>query len=360
MTVQNDLAIILPSLDPDYKFKRVIDELVEGKFKNIVIVDDGSDDSHQEYFDYADKYPECYVIHHDGNKGKGRALKTAFQFVIDNLPDALGAITIDGDGQHLTKDIINCGEVMLQRKNEVVLGSRDFDQPGVPPRSVAGNKTTAKMFKLLFNIDITDTQTGLRAIPRQYLELFTRVEGERFEYETNMLLQMKRDNIKFYEQKIETVYDQEDYSSHYNAVKDSLRVAKVMLKFLFSGCGFKYLVSSVVSVLVDNGIFYLLTAKFGVASQIILQSISTFLSSVLNFNLNKYFAFKTKGNYLKEIVQYYCICIPRTAVSILMTHFVLKGLVITSPSLATAAKFAVDIILFFVVYFIQKKWIFKK
>ena len=123
-----------------------------------------------------------------------------------------------------------CAEKMLEYGDKVVLGCRDFDQPGVPPRSVAGNKTTSRLFRLFYGIRITDTQTGLRAIPQRFLDAFCAMEGERFEYETNMLLQMKRQRIVFLEQPIATVYDPEDYSSHYNAVKDSLRILKIMLK----------------------------------------------------------------------------------------------------------------------------------
>ncbi len=227
------LAIILPSLDPDYKFDGVVEGLVKAGFAHIVIVDDGSDEAHQVHFEKAAQHPCCHVLHHGVNKGKGRALKTAFRCVLDELPDAAGVITIDGDGQHLLADIIACGEKLLSLGDTVVLGCRDFDAPGVPPRSVAGNKSTNRMFKLFFGITISDTQTGLRAIPRQYLERFCRMEGERFEYETNMLLMMRRQGIPFAEQSIATVYDPEDYSSHYHAVKDSWRIFKIMAKARF-------------------------------------------------------------------------------------------------------------------------------
>lgn len=226
------LAIVLPSLDPDQKFSSVVKGLTEYGFKHVVIVDDGSDEEHQHFFTEAEEYPCCRVLYHGVNKGKGRALKTAFTYILDNLPEVRGAVTIDGDGQHLLKDIVACGEKMLELEDKVVLGCRDFDLPGVPPRSVAGNKTTSRFFRLLFGIKLSDTQTGLRAIPAAYLGDFCSIDGERFEYETNMLLQMKRMGVEFVEQPIETVYDQEDYSSHYNAVKDSLRISKVMLKFL--------------------------------------------------------------------------------------------------------------------------------
>lgn len=229
-----ELAIILPSLNPDKKFIGVVNGLAEKGFKHIVIVDDGSDAEHQHFFEEAEKLPQTHIIHHGVNKGKGRALKTAISYVNENLPHVKGAITIDGDGQHLADDIVKCGIKMLELGDRVVLGSRNFDQEGVPSRSVAGNKSTAKMFYTLFGIKINDTQTGLRAIPAQCFKSFTEIEGERFEYETNMLLYMKRSGIEFYEQPITTVYDPEDYSSHYNAVKDSWRIAKIMLKYLLS------------------------------------------------------------------------------------------------------------------------------
>ena len=233
-SLQN-VAVILPSLDPNYKFSNVVKELTDSGFEHIVIVDDGSSEEHQKYFREAEQYSSCTVIHHGVNKGKGRALKTAFTYVLENMPGLGGVVTIDGDGQHLTQDIIACADRMLEERDKVILGCRDFDLPGVPPRSVAGNKSTSRMFKLFFDLDISDTQTGLRAIPMSILKAFTEMEGERFEYETNMLLQMKRKNIDFIEQSIATVYDADDYSSHYNAVKDSWRIFKIMMKFKFKG-----------------------------------------------------------------------------------------------------------------------------
>lgn len=229
------VAVVLPSLDPDRKFSGVVSGLVNAGFEKIVIVDDGSCEEKQKWFTEAEALPGVTVLHHGVNKGKGRGLKTAFSYVKTELQDAKGVVTIDGDGQHLLEDIIACCEKMLANPGKVVLGCRDFSKPGVPPRSVAGNRTTSRLFKLLFGIKLSDTQTGLRAIPREHLDFMLSVSGERFEYETNMLLNMYRKHIEWIEQPIETVYDPDDYSSHYNAVKDSWKIFKVMANFIFSG-----------------------------------------------------------------------------------------------------------------------------
>ncbi len=359
------MAIVLPSLDPDKKFINVIESLLQEGFQHLVIVNDGSKDERRHFFDEAAAMPGCTVLTHEVNKGKGRALKTAFGYVREKLPALRGVITIDGDGQHLTKDIIACGQRMLENEEKVVLGCRDFSLPGIPPRSVAGNKTTSRFFKILFGIRLSDTQTGLRAIPVRYLGTFCDIEGERFEYETNMLLYMKRLGIGFLEQPIATVYDPDDYSSHYNAVKDSWRITKVMLRFLITGSGFRYLVSSVLSFLLDNGLYrFLFAILFGSmaaeAASAAGQAIARVLSSLFNFTMNDRFVFQNKTAHGKAFLKYYCLCIPQTLISMVCLTALVRALEISSPGFATFVKILVETALFFISYFIQKLWVFKK
>ena len=357
---RENLVIVLPSLDPDAKFAGVVNGLIEGGFQRIVIVDDGSCEERQKWFTQAAETGECTVLHHGVNKGKGRALKTAFSYILKEMPDARGVITIDGDGQHLLGDIIACGNRMLAEPDKVVLGCRDFDLPNVPPRSVAGNKFTSRAFRIFFGIRLSDTQTGLRAIPAQYLQEFCEIEGERFEYETNMLLQMKRSGIEFIEQPIETVYDEEDYSSHYNAVKDSWKVGKVMLRFLLSGSGAKYVASSVAALAADYVIYYVLLGIFGMAKEAIFHLIATFASSFLNFNLNKFWVFQKKEDYGKDLLGYYCVCVPRTLLSTLAASGAIRMFSVAAPGIALLIRIIVDGLLFIACYYIQKKWVFKK
>lgn len=353
---QERLAIVLPSLNPDEKFSRVVDGLIEKGFQNIVIVDDGSDGEHRVWFDRAEEHPQCRVLRHEVNRGKGRALKTAFEYVLRELPEAEGVITIDGDGQHLTGDIIACGERMLQNPGKVVLGCRNFDLPGVPQRSVAGNKATSRLFRLCYGIKLSDTQTGLRAIPRACLEPFCRIDGERFEYETNMLLQMKRLGIGFLEQPIETVYEGENAGSHYHPVKDSWRIFKIMFKFLLSSFG---------SMLLDLALFYLVLRLFGgwmgAWAELGATVIARVCSSFANFNANNAVVFGNKGHYRRALLRYYCLCIPQMLVSgVLVTGIVRLLLPNAAPILATLIKFAVDTCLFFISYHIQREWVFSQ
>ena len=191
------ISVVLPSLDPDEKLIAVIDGLLEYGFSDIILVNDGSKQENLHYFtDLAAQHPEIHLLHHEINKGKGAALKNAFRWFLENRPDGIGVVTVDGDNQHHPQDTRACCEHMMET-GRTVLGCRDFTLPHVPSRSRFGNHTTSLIFKIFVGMTISDTQTGLRAIPRDVLEQLVDVYGDRFEYETNMLLAFKTQGIEF-------------------------------------------------------------------------------------------------------------------------------------------------------------------
>ena len=123
-------------------------------------------------------------------------------------------------------------------------------------QEVAGvNDTTSLVFKTFVGMTISDTQTGLRALPREAVEELVDVAGDRFEYETNMLLAFKEKAIPFEENKIRTVYIEENKSSHFRTFVDSWRIYKLILAHFF-----RYTVNSIVCAAVDTGLFTLFTA----------------------------------------------------------------------------------------------------
>ena len=181
------ISVVLPSLDPDEKLNAVIDGLLEYGFSNIILVNDGSKQENLHYFtDAAAAHPEIHLLHHEVNRGKGAALKTAFRWFLDNCPEGAGVVTVDGDNQHHPEDTRACCEKMLET-GHCILGCRDFTLDHVPNRSRFGNHTTSLVFKTFVGMTISDTQTGLRALPREAVEELVDVAGDRFEYETNML-----------------------------------------------------------------------------------------------------------------------------------------------------------------------------
>lgn len=225
------MSVVLPSYKPDEKLLAVLNGLNKKGVSDIIIVNDGSGSDFDALFQAAETYPNVTVLTHPENRGKGCALKTAFSYCMENRPSCTGVITVDGDNQHHPDDILACCLKLSENPGLVVLGARSFASDKVPFRSRLGNVITRGVFRLACGIRITDTQTGLRAIPAQYLPLMIETAGERYEYETNMLLEMKTHGVPFTEVTIRTIYLNDNDSSHFNPLKDSIKIYGTILPF---------------------------------------------------------------------------------------------------------------------------------
>ena len=360
MTDLSRISVVLPSLDPDEKLIAVIDGLLEHGFSDIILVNDGSKPENLHYFtDLAEKHSQIHLLHHEVNRGKGAALKTAFTWFLQNRPEGIGVVTVDGDNQHHPADTRACCENML-KTGHVTLGCRDFDQPDVPARSSFGNKTTSAVFQIFVGLTISDTQTGLRAIPRKALETLVQVAGDRFEYETNMLLAFKEKAIAFDEVKIRTVYIEENASSHFHPIRDSWRIYKLILAHFF-----RYTLSSILSAVVDTGAYALLTKLLsGIVQAFALTAVAgvgaRVISSLLNFFLNKKLVFQTNVSTGKAMLRYYTLALPQMAAQVLLTQGVYSLLNISDSAtgLRTLIYALVMTALYFLSYVIQQRWVF--
>lgn len=354
------ISVVLPSLDPDEKLNAVIDGLLFYGFTDIILVNDGSRQENLHYFtDAAAAHPEIHLLHHEVNRGKGAALKTAFRWFLENRPEGLGVVTVDGDNQHHPEDTRACCEKMLET-GHCVLGCRDFSLDNVPARSRFGNRTTSMVFKIFVGMTISDTQTGLRALPREAVETLVNVKGDRFEYETNMLLAFKDNAMPFDEVKIRTVYIEENKSSHFRTFTDSWRIYKLILAHFF-----KYTLSSLTCAVVDTGAYALLgkvlsgalkgfalTAASGVGARVI--------SSLLNFFLNKKLVFGTNTDTKTAMLRYYCLAVPQMALQVGLTQgiYALFSIRDTAGGLRTLVYAIVMAVLYVISYMIQQRWVF--
>ncbi len=281
-------------------------------------------------------------------------MKTAFSYCLENRPSCSGVITVDGDNQHHPDDILACCEKLAENPDLVVLGARSFSAQEVPFRSRFGNIITRSVFRIACGIKITDTQTGLRAVSRKHLPLLLETAGERYEYETNMLLEMKSHEIAFTEVGIRTIYLDENDSSHFHPIKDSFKIYRTI---------FAFVASSFISSLIDLALFYLyvslLTHFFPESAWNITLATAAarICSSLCNYILNSKKVFRSKNK--TSLARYYLLCVLQFAASAGLVS--LFSSVFTAGSLVkTLIKAVVDITLFFISYRIQREWVFKK
>lgn len=222
------IPIIIPAYEPDRQLVELVRELVDDE-DLIVIVDDGSGS------DYVSIFEECsnilgdkgIVLTHDMNKGKGRAMKTAFSFVLEYYPEITGVVTADSDGQHNKMSIDSVKVELRENPESLILGVRCFDNDGIPWKSIFGNRLTVKTFQYISGIKVSDTQTGLRGIPKEYIRQLLNVKGERFEFETEMLIE-SLGKYPIIEVSISTIYDSEkNHKTHFQPILDSLKIYRV-------------------------------------------------------------------------------------------------------------------------------------
>ena len=350
-----DYLIVIPALNPKSDLTDYVDSLLANGYSNILVVDDGSREDCSFIFDAINAKDGCRVYKHDVNLGKGRSLKDAMNIYMSDYRDSLGGmITVDSDGQHVVEDVAKIASAMSANNNSLIMGARDFSLDNVPWKSRFGNKCTVTALKLFIGGNISDTQTGLRGIPNNLIDRFRNLPGDRFEYETVMLIDAISTGCDIIEVPIRTVYIDNNSETHFHPVIDSFKIYKVIL-----GTFFKYILSSLSSFLIDYGLFcglfYVLSAMSWPQSRSIWVSTvaARILSSLFNYTVNKKIVFNSSKGPV-TLIMYYLLCVIQMAASAGLVSLVsLSGTVIVQ-----LAKIIVDTLLFLISYRIQKKYIF--
>ena len=337
-----DIIVLIPAYKPDERLVALTRELRERGLE-VMLVDDGGQE------DYAAIFEQCRALGarvavHAVNLGKGRALKTGINAALLAWPELEGIVTADADGQHTPTDIVRLIDALREHPDALVLGSRQFTGE-VPFKSRWGNRITRFVYALASGVHVGDTQTGLRALPRRSLGEMLRIDGERYEYEMNVLLKLRDMKLTVFEVPIETIYIDDNAGSHFNPVRDAFRIYMVIFRYLFS---------SVTSFAVDYLLYWLCLGLLRL-SPLVSYALARLVSSQVNYHLNKHTVFSGRGG-KHSMVKYYALAVAQGLVG--------AGLVQVLPQMlpisAAIIKIPVDLALFAVSYFIQRDFVFDK
>ena len=215
--------ILIPAYEPDSKLIDLVKE-INNKYK-VIVIDDGS--KNKDIFKAIKDY--SYVISYDNNRGKGFALKTGLKYIKENF-DNYVVVCMDADLQHTRKDAIKLCDYVKDNPDTFVIGRRHWDKT-TPWTNRFGNKITRYFFKKMAGFSIYDTQSGLRAFSNNMIDYLLSIQGDRYEYEMNVLLDLKKNNIKYKEIDIETIYIDKNQTSHFRSFTDSYRIYKNIIKW---------------------------------------------------------------------------------------------------------------------------------
>lgn len=336
------MTILIPSYEPDERLLALVGSLKEVSCDPILVVDDGSGEEYRTIFDSLEK-KGCTVLTHRSNQGKGSALKTGFDYVRQQGRGG-GVVCADSDGQHLPGDIVRITEAVREHRRHIVLGSRQFTGK-VPMRSRFGNSATRMVYALATGQPVQDTQTGLRGYSSDMLDWLCEVPGERFEYEMNMLLEAPQAGYGLVEVPIDTVYLEDNKSSHFRPLADSARVYLPFLKFCASS-GF--------AAILD---FSLLLLLQWLTSSLLLSVIGARLcSSIFNYTMNRRMVFThgKKAAITKSLLRYFSLVL-----AIVLLNFGLMLLFHSGIGIPlVAAKLMTEASLFLISYWAQRRFVY--
>jgi len=345
-------AILIPVYQPQANLLELVRELREllgarADEVPICVVNDGSDAAHEALFTELEMRHRVRIVRHAVNLGKGAALKTGINAVIVNDKDVESIVTADGDGQHLPKDILRLVEEAEKYPQVLSLGVREFDR-SVPLRSRFGNVLTAGLTRFLTGLSLRDTQTGLRAIPRDLCLAALRVPLNGYDFEMECLLAFRRERGAGFRIKsipISTVYIEGNRSSHFNPLLDSMRIYFVFLR---------YCAGSLLTFATDYVIFLSVFAQtqsigFGMVCA---RTGSTFVS----FVFNRQAVFHAQGRIATAFVRFVMLVVGFGWIAYLATSYLVR----TTDLSAVYAKLLVEGLLFFAGFAFNNVFVFDR
>ena len=379
------MIVVIPAYEPDEKLLGVLRDFTEQTAYPVIVVNDGSSDACRPVFDAVRAFERVTLLTHDVNRGKGAAMKTAFAYIGEHYPASEQVITVDADGQHLVKDAVRVAETLNAHPDALVLGSRRFTG-NVPFKSRSGNAITRAVFRFTTGVRVYDTQTGLRAFSASRIPEMLALSGDRYEYEINQLVYCTKNDIDIVEEWIETVYIEENKSSHFHAVRDSFRIYKILfLKTSF----IKFIASSFSCFLIDYAVYAALLALtpallnragvqtvwnglFGflnkilpfrtwvvppIDSQSVIVSVvgARIISASTNYVFNRHLVFRAKNTHM-SFLKYALLTIIMLALQSLFTFLAVDKLGMNK----WIVYIPVQIILYPLTYILQRAIVFRK
>jgi glycosyltransferase involved in cell wall biosynthesis len=278
------IAFLIPAYKPTDRLTSVVSDLCANldAGDRVVVVDDGCGPDYAAVFSRLAAMPQVNVLRNAVNLGKGAALKYGINYILTEGSKAIGIVTADADGQHAVLDIKRVGEMLRANPRAFVLGSREFGEK-VPLRSKLGNSVSRVLYRLLLGLKLKDTQTGLRGMPLLLARNALSIHSNRYEFETEQLALSSSLGIEIVEIPIQTIYEDDNSSSHFDPFLDSLRIYFVVLR---------YTLSSILTWAVDVIALFLINAT----SSILAANLGSRAVAVgLQFYLLKAFVFRARA-----------------------------------------------------------------
>jgi len=338
------IAALIPAYNPGWVLADLVPALAASGFAHIIIVNDGSSESCDPIFERLKPMEKVDLLKHAVNLGKGAALKTGLNYAYCRYGKDIGVVTIDADGQHLPEDAQKVGLALSRNPGRLVMGVRSFGG-GVPMRSRLGNTLTRYLFAALIGRKLSDTQTGLRGIPGEFIPKLLKIDSNGYEFELDMLLACKYTARPIVEEGISTVYIDGNKSSHFNPLVDSMRIYFVLLRFALA---------AMLTALIDYTVFFL---TYGASASILAsQASGRAVALLFNYSAVRRAVFYSDLKHSRTFPRYLALVLFSGTVSYLLIRF----LTAFTQLGVMPSKVLVESVIFLANFAVQRDFIFTR
>jgi len=212
-------CVIIPSYNEAKGIAGLISQITKLGLK-VIVIDDGSLDNTASI----SASEGATLLRNNSNIGKGASLIKGYNYAIEQGFDAI--ISMDGDGQHSTKDIGSFIQIAEVSQSGVIIGNRMAMTKGMPLLRIWTNRIMSGLISLIIKQNIPDTQCGFRLIKKEVLR---KIDFSTYKYETESEILIKAARLGF---KIESVPIQTIYSgqkSKINPFIDTFRFLRFIV-----------------------------------------------------------------------------------------------------------------------------------
>lgn len=221
-SLPSNLICIIPA----YNEEKIIGEVVKSVYRqcnHVLVINDGSTDNTYREAEEAG----ALTINHSVNLGTGASEETGIMAAL--LLDADIIVTLDADGQHDPSEIPKLLEPILSDEADMVIGSRFLEPEGPMPRTKRlGNTILTQLTSLLCGAEITDSQSGFRALTRQVAANVSGLPTD-YSWASEMITQIHKRGFRIKEVPVRTIYNRYSLSKG-TGIFDGLKILLYLIK----------------------------------------------------------------------------------------------------------------------------------
>ena len=351
----DDIPVIIPAYKPGDNLIGLINDLRDNGFNRIIVVDDGNGNTMAGFFQHLEEKFGAVVLHHGINLGLGRSLKTAFNYAICNYEDIKGCVISDCNGIYKISDICKCAEALADNPDSLIITKRQKTDVDIELSNRVINSIFTYSYRFLFGLTVSDPQSILKAIPVKYMKKLLRVVGEGYPFDTNIIVYTKNYHIDVIEIECETEYSRRKTPGKYRTLRESFFIYVNFATYMFI---------SIWATIVDILLFTLLCAvleqfHFLKSSQIyiyISTIIARIVSATMSYLFNFRFVFKKKKGRKETFKRFVLVAGCQMLVSAIIVSTIHRYV----GGEEVLIKIPTDFALFFIVYQINRKFVFKR